>query len=272
MKLTHKHGWIFSLMLLSNLNVSAQQLLEIKKYSIQEKSIWLIDGLQNLVVSNRESIIKYNPKGEIIFEQSQKSISKYDDIGIFNTLKMYGFSESQQMLCFFDNSLTMLGSCLNFIDYDLMNVSLVSQSGQSDKIWAFDQVNSSLHLITLNGLLQDQTIKNLKGVLNAESITQMNEWNNQLFLLDNEKGVYVFDIYGTLIRFVAVENVKQIQFFNDYLLCLKDKQLLFFSLIDGTQVASLNLDYENVSSFYTNQQFVYLQSEHQIIKTKFSSK
>jgi hypothetical protein len=246
----------------------SQELTELKTYPVSQQATWMVDGLENIIVSDRDRLTKYDKNGKLLFEQSQKSIGRIDKIELVNSLKIYGFSENQQLICFYDNSLSSMEKCLDLSEYDLVNVSTVASSGQSDKMWAFDQVNSSLHLLSFKGLLQSQNVKNLSGILNADNIIQLLESENKLFVLDNQKGVYVFDVYGTLIRFFEVENVKWIQLRNDYIICLKDNQFQFISLTTDKQPFDFPLNYQNVADFYVDDAFIYLRTPESIIKTQ----
>ena len=246
----------------------SQTLSEVKRYPISEGANWTVDGLENIIISEKDRLTKYDKNGKMLFEQSAKLFGQYDKVGMVNSLKIYGFSEVQQLVCFYDNSLTMLEKCIDLSEYDLINVSTVERSGQSDKMWAFDQVNSTLHLLSFSGLLQSQAVKNLNGILNAENITQLIEWENKLFVLDHNKGIYVFDLYGTLIRFIEQENIKWIQVFNEYVICLVEEELKMISLRNEKSVV-FPLTYKAVQSIFVDDNFIYLRMPETIIKARF---
>jgi hypothetical protein len=260
--------YFLSLIALLPFSLISQTLSEIHTYPISENAVWTVDGLENIILSERDRLTKYDKKGKLLFEQSQKSLGRFDKVELVNSLKFYGFSETQQLICFFDNSLSMMEKCLDLSEYDLINVSTVASSGQSDKMWVFDQVNSTLHLLSFNGLLQSQAIKNLNGILNAENISQLIEWENKLFVLDNKKGIYVFDLYGTLIRFIEFDNIKWIQIYNEYIICLRDNELKMISLQNDKSVI-FPLSYQDVQTIFVDDDFVYLRTPKTIIKTQF---
>lgn len=257
-----------SLMAIFPFSLMSQTLSEIHTYPIPENAVWTVDGLENIIISERDRLTKYDKNGKLLFEQSQKSLGRFDKVELVNSLKSYGFSETQQLVCFFDNSLSMMEKCMDLSEYDLINVSTVASSGQSDKMWAFDQVNSTLHLLSFSGLLQSQAIKNLSGILNADNISQLIEWENKLFVLDNKKGIYVFDLYGTLIRFIEFENIKWIQVYNDHIICLRGNELKMISLQNEKSVV-FPLNYSNVQTIFVDDNFVYLRTPKAIIKTQF---
>ena len=249
----------------------AQALFEIQTFDLPENAVWTIDGLDNLIISDKDKLSKYDKDGKLLFEQSQKSTGRFDELGMVNTLKFYAFSESQQSVCFFDNSLTMLDKCIDFSQYDFMNITAVASSSQSDKMWAFDQVNSTLNLLSLKGLQQSQQVKNLNGILDASNITQLLEWENKLFVLDSKKGVYIFDLYGTLMRFIAVKNAKWIQVKEGKIICLMDYALEFYSIEEKPDdvIIHYSFRYSKPQKMLLASKHLYFQQDQKIFKAMF---
>ena len=125
----HKHTirlLITALILLPGILFS-QRLEELKTYPISGQAIWMVDGLENIIISDRDRLTKYDKNGKLLFEQSQKSLGRLDKIELVNSLKIYGFSESQQLVCFYDNSLTSMEKCIDLSEYDLVNVTVRRQ-------------------------------------------------------------------------------------------------------------------------------------------------
>lgn len=261
---------LFSIIGLTN-SLFAQALFESQTFDLPENAVWTIDGLDNFIISDKDKLSKYDKDGKLLFEQSQKSTGRFDELGMVNSLKFYAFSESQQSVCFFDNSLTMLDQCIDFSQYDFMNITAVSSSSQSDKMWAFDQVNSTLNLLSLKSLQQSQQVKNLNGILDASNITQLLEWENKLFVLDSKKGVYIFDLYGTLIRFIAVKNAKWIQIKNGVLICLMDYELILCSIEEKPDdlITHYSFKYSKPQKMLLAGRHMYFQQGQKIFKAMF---
>ena len=79
------------------------------------------------------------------------------------------------------------------------------------KFWVYDQLNSRLHLLSLEQTNQSQEIENLKGMLNSIQLNSMFENANFLYLIDFKQGVFVLDIYGSLINLIKRINFKSFQ-------------------------------------------------------------
>lgn len=259
---------IFSLLLSLNVFSQASDWKLIQTYPIKKDAVWTVDVVGNVISANRDHLTKYNPTGTIIFEQSQKSIGRIDKIEPVNTLKFVAFSEEQQTLCFFDNSLTIMENCIELEDFDVLNATQFATSGQSDKLWVFDQVNSTLSLLSLNGLNQEQEVKNLMGILNAESIVQMIEIENKLFFVDSEKGVFVVDLYGTLIRYIEMDQLKWVQFKEDNVLMLVGGDLIIYNFMNEQQ-AKIALPSFDFSEFIFDGKAIFFRSPESIQKFEF---
>lgn len=240
----------------------------IQTYPISKEDVWTVDGIGNVITTKRDQLTKYGADGTILFEQSQKSFGRLDKIEPFNTLKFVAFSEQQQTLCFFDNSLTVMDHCIELADFDIINAVQFATSGQSDKMWVFDQVNSTLRLLSLNGLNQDQGIKNLMGILNSETISQMIEIENKLFFVDTTTGVYMFDLYGTLINKIEKKDLKWVQFKNDNVLMLCDSGFIIYNYIT-TKEEKIALPTGDFYEFNFDGNSIYFRSESTIQKFEF---
>lgn len=240
----------------------------VQTYPISKEDVWTVDGIGNVITTKRDQLTKYGADGKILFEQSQKSFGRLDKIEPFNTLKFVAFSEQQQTLCFFDNSLTVMDHCIELADFDILNATQFATSGQSDKLWVFDQVNSTLRLLSLNGLNQDQRIKNLMGILNSESISQMIEIENKLFFVDTTSGVFMFDLYGTLINKIEKENLKWVQFKDDNVLLLTTNDLVIFNYITSKEEV-IALPDGDFYEFNFDGNSIYFRTETSIQKFEF---
>ena len=73
--------------------------------TINENEVWALDAFENVYVSNNEVINKFDSEGELMFSQSIKSLGRMTQMVLINTMKLVHFSEEQQTLCYFDNTL-----------------------------------------------------------------------------------------------------------------------------------------------------------------------
>lgn len=251
---------IFFSLCLSTLYVAAQDTVDVNWTPRSFKAIAanetvLIDQLENLYVSENGSINKYDSTGTLRFSQSIKSLGEMTDLVAVNTMKLVYFSEDQQTLCYFDNTLTPVDDCLELYEREIENAAFVSRSNQPNKMWVLDNLNSTLSLLALDGTSQGQEIPNLRGILAVDEVIQLRERANVLYLVAEGRGVYVFDLYGSLIEFKELPAAKYIDATENSLFVLVDGFLHIYSVLSSDSLV-VKLPVENVQSLdYVNQSF-----------------
>lgn len=179
-----------------------------ENFRIEENNIsgWNIDAFGSLIISNSSSLIKYNPEGEIAYKISSKNFGEIKQIIPITPLKIVIFSEEQQQICFVDNTLTPVNECVDLGDYNIEFATFIGRSSRGEKLWVFDQVNSTLLLIDLNqrGKIV-QEIRNTKGLISLNELVEIVEFQTSLFLFDATNQLIKFDLNGSLISQVKLE-------------------------------------------------------------------
>lgn len=230
---------------------------ELQSYPVKESEIWHVDVLEYYFASDNGTINKYSIDGKLMFSQSIKSLGQIKDFVSINTSKLIHFSEEQQTLCYFDNTLTKLDDCVDLTEEGLINVTMISASSQPNKVWVFDSFNSRLLLLSLNRLNQQQEVLNIIGTLDIKEVSQIKERGNRLFVVDPTKGVYIFDLYGSLIEFIPEKGVIQVDGHEKAMFTLhKDKMRVRF--FDSNKFDDVMLPMSSISGFmYRNQHFFF---------------
>lgn len=236
---------------------------EVIKYEIDSEDVWTIDAIGNVFISDGGAINKYDTTGVLKFSQSIKSLGKMQQLMPVNSMKLVHFSEEQQTLCYLDNTLTQIDDCIEMSDRGIINGALVTTSSRSDMVWVYDNLNSKLILLPMeDGQQQGQEIENLAGVIGIESLSQILEKGSQLYVVDEEKGVYIFDLYGSLLEFMPLEGVKFIDVKDDILFVLMDNEIkLIMTKLDDE--LAIPLPKEDIREFiFSNQHFYLRTSQH----------
>ena len=128
-------------------------------------SVWNIDDLQNVYLIQGSTLIKCDSSGKQLFSQSIKSIGNVAQIEPVNALKIAVFSEEQQSICLFDNTLTLNGEC-NYLDkFGIRNAKFIARSNRPNLFWIYDQFNSTLLLIDIISNKTIQKVDNIKGLI-----------------------------------------------------------------------------------------------------------
>lgn len=239
--------------------------IEKEKYTIDSLDIWTVDVLGNTYITKKEAINKYDSIGNLKFSQSQKSIGRLSIIQPINTMKLVAFSEEQQMFCFLDNTLTPYESCIELIDQNIGNATKFTTSSQPDKFWVYDQLNSRLHLLSLDETDQAQEVENLRGILNTNQISDMLEQNNLLYLVDSLQGIFILDMYGSLVNMIKRIGIKDIQVDNDYIYLL-EKNEIFILNMDAMELMKMSCPIDGVIEFRKTKSCFYFRTTKEIKK------
>jgi len=234
-----------------------------------ENEIWNVDLLNNIILTRRNVIEKYDSSGVLKFSQSIRSIGKLAELEPLNFMKIYAFSEEQQVLCVFDNTLTLSEKCLDLSEFGIGMAVHIASSIQSDRVWVLDQLNSRLVSIKTGRTANSQEVKNLGGILNIQSISGITEYNNELYLTDYEKGVYRFDLYGSLIDFYPVEACDQLLVIDGNMLTLCSGKLNMLELNTSKSI-EIDLPLNNIQSFKAHGNSFWFHSENKVINYRLS--
>ena len=229
------------------------------------EDVWSVDILGNVYSTDDRVINKYDTIGKLKFSQSIKSFGHLKDLQPINPMKVVGFSEEQQIICVLDNTLTLSDECIDLTRFDIGNASLIAVSGQSDKLWVVDQLNSKLLLLSLNYSSQFQEVKNLQGILNMAEILLVKEVNNELFIADAKGKIYQFDIYGSLLSVYEYIGLKDILVKDNTLIILTNNQLILRNMLTNEKKI-MNLPMKDISELELSGNYFYFRAENKIVK------
>lgn len=241
-----------------------------KKFKINASEFWNVDKLENIYVSDGESIKKYDSTGVLKFQQSIKSFGKVTQLAPVNSMKLIYFSQEQQTLCFLDNTLTATEDCIDLVDYNIFNAEWIAISTRPELLWVYDNVNSTLKLISLKfqGKVNLEIV-NLQGILGIENIDQIFEAGQYLYVLDREHGVYQLDFYGGLLN--KWESKGELCIAADqesHLFRLRKSDVLAQGLLPGAseEQANFKLPVDGVSEFKIVGKHLYFRTSKTVYK------
>ena len=247
---------------------------EEKNYTfLKAFSVWNIDELQNLYLIQGSTLIKCDSSGKQLFSQSIKSIGNVAQIEPINALKIAVFSEEQQSICLFDNTLTLNGEC-NYLDkYGIRNAKLIARSNRPNLFWIYDQFNSTLLLIDIISNKTIQKVENIKGQLfksNLETeVEKILEYNTHLYLIDSKETIYEFDQLMTLSG--EFENhSKKIAFWENQLIEMEGNKTWITTLINK-EIKTFTSTDRNPKDIKIKGKFLYMNTENKILRFALKS-
>jgi hypothetical protein len=231
-------------------------------------AVWNVDELQNLYLIQANTLIKCDSSGKEMFSQSIKSIGNISQIEPINALKIAVFSEEQQSICLFDNTLTLNGEC-NYLDkYGIRNAKLIARSNRPNLFWIYDQFNSTLLLVDIISNKTIQKVENIKGQLfkskHETEVEKIQEYNNHLYLIDSKETIYEFDQLMTLSGELKKHSNK-LSFWEDQLIEIEKNTTWITTLINKEIKIYTNPDNKHID-LKIKGKFLYMSTENKILR------
>jgi len=236
-------------------------------------SVWNIDELQNVYLIQGSTLIKCDSSGKQLYSQSIKSIGNVAQIEAINALKIAVFSEEQQSICLFDNTLTLNGEC-NYLDkYGIRNAKLIARSNRPNLFWIYDQFNSTLLLIDIISNKTIQKIDNIKGLIlkgeEENEVEKIQEFNNHLYLFDSKETIYEFDQLMTLSGEFK-KHSKKIAFWDNQLIEMEGNKTWITSLINK-EIKTYKSTDRNPKDIKIKGKLLYMNIENKILRFALKS-
>ena len=232
-------------------------------WGIGSDEIWTTDVLGNVLLTKKNLIQKFDSTGVLKYSQSIRSFGRLKDIQTVNSMRIIAFSKEQQTVCLLDNTLTLSENCIELADFNIGNATSFCVSSQPDKIWILDQLNSRLLLLSLGKTNQFQEISNLKGILALDHVDQLTEYNNRLYIIDRTKGIYEFDLYGTLLNVIPAEGFTSVFFAKENAFLLTNEHLKVIHLV-SLKTTQIPIPVKDVTQFQITESAFYFRSTSKI--------
>lgn len=187
-----------------------------------------VDNFDYIYTTNRDVVVKYQNRTDTMFATSLKSFIPYS-IESSKSFRLLLFDKERSAVFFLDNTLTPIDGSIELADLDLFQAVLVCESFNGNAFWVLDQGN--MRLLKFNQKLEAEVkIENLNFLFNERpSPIQMLEKNDVLYIHFPQKGVAVFDVFGTYLKFMPLK-ADYIQLIDGKLYVIHQKQLQILNL------------------------------------------
>jgi hypothetical protein len=225
---------------------------------------WDVDPMGKVIISKSDVLIKLDTSFKVQFSQSNKRFGDISKIDARHSLKTLVFSRDQQLVGFIDNTLTFQEGIKELSEEGISYATDVCYSGQTNRYWVYDADNSRLVLFD-NSVGNASEINNLASITRASEPTSIIESHNQLILFYKGIGVYIFDYYGTLIRFIDDKKMEAVHTSKDYLYFVEEGQMIRLNLKTLNRI-SLTLPTTDITEFRIFENFVFFKTSAGIKK------
>lgn len=170
-----------------------------------------VDYLGNVYTISRDNqLIKYNQQGDSIAVYNDvRKYGKIFSLDATNPLKLLLYHRDFSTIVILDRFLNVR----NTIDLRRRNIFQVKAIGQSydNGIWVYDEQDARLKKLNDEGELISESADFRLLMESVPSPVQIVDEDRLVHLYDPEKGLFVFDYYGTLKHKVALLGWQDIQ-------------------------------------------------------------
>ena len=243
-------------------NENSLELKLISKNETTNENIRGIDNLNNIYSIKNNELIKSSDVKNYYYRNSL--YSNISSIDVRNSLKIKLFYEDSNTLVVLDNKLSEISK----INFNIINpnkiISKFSASNDNN-IWVYNELNSKIELYNYI----NNTFKVVNSEISGEVISLESNYKYCWVLTDSQ--IYKFNYFGSLITKTAVNNIQQIEIFNDNLFIKKDNELFYY---DQDLLIEYKLDLENllIKDFFVINQSLYIYDSEHFIKYQIQKK
>lgn len=215
-------------LLLSALLVLPNDYVLLKKVE-KQADFFTTDNLGDSYLIKGHEVFKYLPDGNLQYTFSNLSYGNISFVDATNPLKILVFYRDFSRIVFLDNTLSESKLPITLQDMELEQASAVCTSFDNG-LWVYDQVNFQL-------VRFDQDLRITQDVKNVNQLARetiqpdfMVEVGNWLYLNDPEKGVFVFDLFGTFFKKVPLVGLHNFQVFDEDIFYFDEGKLRSYHL------------------------------------------
>ena len=207
-----------------------QQLHLLQSLPINQPQAISIDRLGQVYVSDQKNILyKYSPQGEHLFSYSPASQGRLAFVEAWNPAKTLLFYDDRQQITLLDRFLTPITSIrLAALTDGLIRLATIAGD---EHFWMLNE--SDFSLIKIDPRYPDARLQtNLNQLLPHApyDFRLLREYQNNLYLLDRNSGIYLFDNMGNFKKKLPVKGLDYLGFKGDEGYYLKNGSLVFWHL------------------------------------------
>lgn len=174
--------------------------------------------------------------------QLKKLTAKGDSVAVFNDVKRYGklysidVTNPLKCLLYYKNFSTIVVldrflNVVNTIDLRKQNIFQVRAVAQSydNNIWLYDEQNNKLKKIGEDGVVINETSDFRVIFDEVPSPAKIIDRDKFVYLYDPEKGIYVFDIYGSFKTKLSYKKLKDFTVIGNTIAGIQDNRFITYT-------------------------------------------
>jgi len=220
------------------------------------------DYLGQFYIVDNNQLSKFNQNGVLLHTYSEKILGNISFVDAANPLRLLLFYRDFVQIVILDKTLSAIGGNILLENLGLEQTLLTCTSNDNG-FWLYDP--QDFQLIRL-----DQNLKTthksgpINQILGIELTPNfLIEYNNFVYLNDAERGILVFDIYGTYFKTIPLKGLTSFQVIGDNLFYFSDSTLNSHHLIT-LEAGMISLPDTGLKSIRIEKQKLFLLKENSL--------
>ncbi len=174
--------------------------------------------------------------------QLKKLNSNGDSVAVFNDVRRYGklysieVTNPLKLLLYYKSFSTVVVldrflNNVNSIDLRKQNIFQAKAIAQSydNNVWVYDEQNNKLKKIAEDGTILSETVDFRNIFDEVPSPTQIFDQDGFVYLYDPEKGIYVFDIYGSFKTKISYLGLTDLTVVGKTVIAIEQQQIIAYT-------------------------------------------
>ncbi|WP_221627033.1 hypothetical protein [Pontibacter sp. Tf4] len=188
------------------------------------------------LLNPRRNLVQLDSLGRLLTVYSPQTIlGRNTTIDAGNPLKLLLFNQDRQELLLLDRFLRPISSAL-LPEFGLNGTVRAAALASDDGFWLFNETDFTLGKLDMRmRKVVFETPLSLVLDHNRFDVRMIREYQNQVYLLDYNAGIYVFDNLGNYKQKLPLSEVAYIGFLGNELYYVKDGSLHFYDLYKQQQ-------------------------------------
>lgn len=201
-----KHKLLYATLLtifLTSIEIVGQNQFPILQKSYFPCDFFHCDAFGNLYIVRNQTILKFDSIGKQVATYDNSKNGKISSIDISNPLKIMIFYSESNKIQFIDRTLSPLDNEIDLLSIVSENVDLVCTS-YSNSLW-FYPTNGAMLYKANNQAVIILTVELLNQIsLSDFKASQLIEYGDFIYLANPQKGVIIFDKWGSIIKQIPI--------------------------------------------------------------------
>ncbi len=218
-------------------------------------SFFETNSMDNIFLVKDYTITQYTYQGKKIQTYSKSEYGNITSVDASNPFRILLFYKDFNKLVFLDNKLAEISEHISLDELGITEANVICSSATGG-FWLFntntfqlEKYNSKLNLL--------QSGTKMQGIIDrAETPDFLSETGNYIYLGFRNKGVYLYDFYGTFIKFIPVNYKSTIKVINNYIFYNSDS--LYRYNTKSFETRTIDVNYSETNSFSIEKNLIFI--------------